>query len=343
MPVAIAETTRGGITESVHFGTVVAVDSTGDVIAAAGDPETVVFFRSSAKPFQAIPVIESGAADAFGFTPAELALCCASHEGSREHQRQVAAMLAKIGMSPLSLQCGSPLPMNEPEAARVILGAIESSSLHCDCSGKHAGMLATIVHEGLSQHDYLDPTHPLQQRILGIMAEVMRVPVETIVLGTDGCSLPTFGAPLRAFATAYAALAAPERVPTGAGREHAAALDRLRAAMTADPENVAGHGQLVTDLMALSNGCLVAKSGAEGLIGLAVPDRGLGIAIRVMDGSFRTHAVVTVATLEQLGILDDTTRDTILERHSPQLRNHNGRLVGEIRPVFQLKGAVAVA
>ena len=142
-------------------------------------------------------------------------------------------------------------------------------------------MLATIVHEGLSHHDYLDPAHPLQQRILGIMAEVMRVPVETIVPGTDGCSLPTFGAPVRAFATAYAALAAPERVPAGNGREHAAALDRLRAAMIAHPENVAGHGQLVTDLMALSDGRIAAKSGAEGLICLAVPERELGIAIRV--------------------------------------------------------------
>jgi L-asparaginase II len=343
MPVAIAEITRGGITESVHYGVVVAVDAIGELIASAGDPETVVFFRSSAKPFQAIPVIESGAADAFGFTPAELALCCASHEGSPEHQRQVAAMLAKIGLSPASLQCGCSFPGHEAEAAQVILGGIEGSPLHCDCSGKHAGMLAMIVHEGLSHHDYLDPDHPLQQRILGIMAKVMRVPVGTIIPGTDGCSLPTFGAPVRAFATAYAALAAPEQVPPGTGREHAAALDRLRAAMIAHPENVAGHGQLVTDLMALSDGRIAAKSGAEGLICLAVPERGVGIAIRVMDGSFRTHAAVTIATLEQLGILDATTRDAILERHSPQLRNHNGRLVGEIRPVFQLEGAVTVA
>ncbi|HEX3326572.1 MAG TPA: asparaginase, partial [Actinomycetota bacterium] len=153
MPVAIAETTRGGITESVHYGVVVAVDTTGDVIASAGDPETVIFFRSSAKPFQAIPVIESGAADAFGFTPAELALCCASHEGSPEHQRQVEAMLTKIGMSPVDLQCGCVFPGHEEEAARVILGATDASALQCDCSGKHAGMLATIVHEGLSHHD----------------------------------------------------------------------------------------------------------------------------------------------------------------------------------------------
>lgn len=343
MPVAIAETTRGGTVESVHHGVVVAVDAHGDVVASAGDPETVVFFRSSAKPFQAIPVIESGAADAFGFSPAELALCCASHEGSPEHQQQVAAMLDKIGMSSTDLQCGCVFPGDESEAARVILGAIDASPLQCDCSGKHAGLLATIAHEGLSRHDYLDPAHPLQQRILGLMAEVMRVPEETIVLGTDGCSLPTFGAPVQAFATAYAALAAPERVPERSGRKHAAALDRLRAAMIAHPENVAGHGQFVTDLMALGAGRVAAKSGAEGLICLAVPERGLGIAIRVLDGSFRTHAAVTVAALEQLEILDAATRDAILERHSPELRNHNGRLVGEIRAAFQLERAAVVA
>jgi L-asparaginase II len=339
----LAETTRSGITESVHHGVVVAVDVAGDVVAAAGDPEQVVFFRSSAKPFQAIPVVESGAADAFGLTPAELALCCASHHGSPDHQRQVAAMLAKLGLSAADLQCGCPLPIDEEEAARVVLGLAARTPLQCDCSGKHGGMLATIVHEGLSRPGYLAPGHPLQQRILEIMAEVMRMPREAIVLGTDGCSLPTFGAPLRAFATAYAALAAPERVPAGAGRAHAAALDRLRAAMTAHPENVSGRGSLVADLMTLSDGRVVAKSGAEGLLCLAIPERELGIAIRVADGSFRAHPVVATATLEQLGILDAATRDAILARHSPELRNHNGRLIGEIRPAFELCGAPTMA
>ena len=343
MPAAIAETTRGGITESVHHGIVVAVDARGDVVASDGDPEQVIFFRSSAKPFQAIPVIESGAADAFGLTPAELALCCASHEASPAHQRQVAVMLAKFGMSPADLQCGCPLPMDEAEAARVLLGETARSPLQCDCSGKHAGMLATVAHEGLSRHDYLEPDHPLQRRILTIMAEVLRMPEAAIALGTDGCSLPTFGGPVRAFATAFAALAAPELVPAGSGREHAGALNRLRAAMTAHPENVAGHGQFVTDLMALSEGRIVAKSGAEGLICLGVPERGLGIAIRVLDGTFRVHPDVTVAALAQLDILDAATHDAILARHSPELRNHNGRLVGEIRPAFRLEQAAIVA
>jgi L-asparaginase II len=342
MAVVVAETTRGGITESLHHGVVVAVDAAGEVVAAAGDPEHVVFFRSSAKPFQAIPVIESGAADAFGLTPAELALCCASHAGSPEHQRQVAAFLTKIGLSPADLQCGCPLPADQPEAARVVLGEVSPSPLQCDCSGKHTGMLATIVHQGLTIHDYLDPGHPLQRRILGVMAEVMRVPQESIVLGTDGCSLPTFAAPVRAFATAYAALAAPDRVPSGKGREHADALDRLRSAMTAHPANVSGVGHLVTDLMAITGGRVVAKTGAEGLLCLAIPERELGIAIRVLDGTYRAHAVVAVAALEQLDILDDVTRAAILERDSPELRNHNKRMVGEIRPLLDLRG-VAIA
>ena len=343
MAVVIAETTRGGIVESVHHGVVVAVDTSGEVVASAGDVERVAFFRSSAKPFQAIPVVASGAADAFGFTPAELALCCASHAATAEHQRQVAAMLGKIALTATALQCGCPLPADRQAAASVTLGTCEPSPLQCDCSGKHTGMLATLVHEGLSLPDYLDPAHPLQRRILRIMADVMRMPAEAIIPGTDGCSLPTFGAPLRAFATAYAALATPQRDPSGAGREHAGALDRLRAAMTAHPENVAGHGELVTDLMALSDGRVVAKSGAEGLLSLAVPERELGIAIRVLDGSFRAHAVIAVAALAQLGIIDTATRDAILARHSPELRNHNGRLVGEIRPAFQLSGAAVAA
>ena len=336
----IAETTRGGITESIHHGVVVAVDASGDVVAAAGDPEQVVFFRSSAKPFQAIPVIESGAADAFGITPAELALCCASHEGSPAHQSQVRAMLEKIGLSPDALQCGCPFTGDEEEAARITLGLVERTPLQCDCSGKHAGMLATIVHEGLSQDDYLDPRHPLQQRILGVMSEVMRVPMEEIILGTDGCSLPTFAAPIRAFATSFAALASPDQVPAGAGREHAGALNRLRGAMTTYPTNVSGDGDLVATIMEVSEGRVAAKSGAEGLLCMAVPERDLGIAIRIADGTFRTHAVAVVSTLEQLGILDDIMRQEILARHSPELRNHNGRLVGEIRPVFQLKSRV---
>jgi L-asparaginase II len=338
MPTVIAETTRGGIVESVHHGIVVVTDIDGRIIASAGDPERVVFYRSSAKPFQAIPLIESGAADRYGFTDRELALACASHSGEPHHQREVAGMLARIGLDPAALMCGAIVPYNEMEGARVAAGLSERSALCCDCSGKHAGMLATCVHEGLPLDSYMEPSHPLQQRILGVMAEVMRVSADSIVLGTDGCSLPTFGATVAAFARSWATLARPEGAPAGQGREHAAALDRLRHAMMVAPENVAGEGELVTDLMELAGGSICAKSGAEGLICLALPEQGLGIAIRVLDGSFRAHAALVAETLRQLGVADESMLAVLAERHPTELRNHNGRHVGDIRAAFRLAG-----
>jgi L-asparaginase II len=338
VPTVLAETTRGGIVESVHHGAIAVVDVAGNLVASAGDVERVFFYRSSAKPFQAIPVVESGAADRFGWTERELALCCASHSGEPHHQAEVRAMLASLGLTPDALQCGCVVPYNEAEGARVAAGLVELSPLQCDCSGKHAGMLATCVHEGLPLDAYLDPAHPLQRRILGIMADVLRMPEREIVLGTDGCSLPTFAAPLRSFATSWATLANPDVAPPSAGQAHAPALRRLRAAMLAAPDNVAGTGELVTDLMRLGEGRIVAKSGAEGLICLAIPDRSLGIAIRILDGSFRAHPVVVAETLRQLDLLDWPTIDAILATHSPELRNHNRRHVGDIRPAFTLRG-----
>jgi len=337
MPPVLAETTRGGRVESVHHGIIAVVDGAGRLVAHAGDPDRVAFFRSSAKPFQAIPVVESGAADAFGFTPAELALCCASHNGERRHQTQVAAMLAKIGLGPEALRCGASLPSDPMERARVVAGLVPPSPLQCDCSGKHTGMLAACVRLGYPLDSYLEPAHPLQRQILAIMGEVLGLDEGEIALGTDGCSLPTFGAPLRAFAAAYAALAAPERVAAGRGGAHAAALDRLRRAMTAHPENVAGQGELVSDLMRLSDGRIAAKSGAEGLICLALPEAGLGVAIRVLDGTFRAHTVVVAAVLEQLGLIEPAVIAAILDAHPPVLRNHNGWEIGALRPAFRLQ------
>lgn len=336
MTTRLAEVTRGEAVESVHEGTIVVANVEGNVVAYAGSPELFAYFRSSAKPFQAVPLIESGAADAFGFTLAELALCCASHNAEPRHQQAVAGMLTKLGLDSNALRCGCPLPGDRAEAARVAAGLVPRSPLHCDCSGKHTGMLATCRHLGYPISSYLDPDHPVQQTIRGVIAEVCRVRPEDLRLATDGCSVPTFGAPVRAFAVAYAALAAPEQTPTGAGREHAAALNRLRAAMTAHPENVAGTGELVTDLMAVSGGRIVAKSGAEGLICLAIPERGLGVAIRIADGSFRAHPTVVAAVLEQLDLIEPAVVAEILARHRPVVRNHNGWHVGEIRPAFRL-------
>jgi L-asparaginase II len=335
----LAEVIRGGAVESVHAGTIAVVATDGRLVAWAGDVERFAYFRSSAKPFQAIPVVESGAADAFGFTTAELALCCASHHAERHHQREVAAMLAKLGLTEDALQCGIALPSDDEEAGRILSGLVPPSPLQCDCSGKHTGMLATCLHLGYPIDSYLEPEHLLQRMIRGIVAEVCRVPAEALRLATDGCSVPTFGTSIRAFATAYAVLAQPERVPEDAGGRHQAALKRLRGAMTTHPENVAGTGALVTDLMALSGGRIAAKSGAEGLICLALPERGLGVAIRIADGSFRAHGVVVAAVLEQLDAVDPAVIVAAMARHSSEIRNHNGRHVGDLRAAFRLEMA----
>lgn len=327
MTVRLADVTRGGMVESTHDGTVVVVDATGDLIAAAGGPEQLAFFRSSAKPFQALTVVESGAADRFGFTPPELALCCASHHGEQQHQDQVAAMLAKLGLDEGALQCGIP---------HAYFGDLAVTPLQCDCSGKHTGMLAACLQRGYPIDSYLEPTHPLQIEIRGYIAEVCRVAPESLVLATDGCSVPTFGTSVNAFALAFAALAAPEAAPAGAGREHAPALNRLREAMIAAPANVSGAGSFVTDLMEIGDGEIVAKSGAEGLICLGIPKHQIGIAIRVADGSFRSHPAIVTAVLRQLKLVDDAIIDAILARHPLELLNHNGRHVGDIRATFNL-------
>jgi L-asparaginase II len=339
VPTELAEVTRGGIRESLHHGIVAVADSDGSIVASAGDPDHVAFFRSSAKPFQAIPLIESGAADRFGFSPAELALCCASHAGSREHQRQVAAMLVKLGLDEHALQCGVVMPGDSEEAGRVSSGLVAPSPLQCDCSGKHSGMLAACLQLGLPTDSYLDPDHPLQRQILEIMATVMHVPAASIVLGTDGCSLPTFAGSIAAFATGYAILANAVTGSTNDEIPHREALARLGAAMVAHPENVSGHGQLVTDLMIVGEGRIVAKSGAEGLLCFGLPDAGLGVAIRLLDGSYRSHAVIAARVLQELDAVPASAITELLRRHDLRIFNHNRRHVGDHRAVFSLTHA----
>lgn len=337
MTVRLAEVTRGGAVESTHDGTVVVAHVSGEILSWAGNPETFAFFRSSAKPFQAIPLIESGAADRFDFTPAEIALCCASHSAEPFHQEQVLAMLGKLGLDEGALQCGIPLPIDGGESARIVAGQKAPSPLQCDCSGKHTGMLATSLHLGYPIDSYLEPGHPLQLTIRSLIGQVCRVDPETIWMATDGCSLPTFGLSMAAMARSFATLASPGHAPRSSGGDHAAALDRLRSAMTAHPENVGGHtDRLDTDLMKLSAGRMVAKSGAEGLLCVGVPAQGIGIAIRIADGSFRAHNVVIARVLRAMQLIEPAVIDALADRWDSRIFNHQKRHVGDIRSVFSL-------
>ncbi len=339
MATLMAEITRGDLVESRHLGNAVVVDGNADVVAWAGDAETRMFFRSSAKPFQAIPLVASGAADAYGFTPEELALASASHNATMRHQAVVASMLMKAGLHESDLQCGIAPPLDEEEKARVTLGLTQPSLIQCECSGKHAGMLATCRHQGWPIENYLEPGHPLQQEIRAILAAACGVPAETFDVATDGCSLPTYGAPLRAFATAYAVLADPDGARWEGLPAYRAALLRLRKAIVAHPDLVSGDGEIDTTIMRVTGGKVMAKLGAEGLLCMAIPDLRLGVAISDSSGSERGLGPGAVAVLGELDLLDDATLTALRQELCPPVQSFAGQPVGEIKQVLTLSRA----
>ncbi|MGN6812658.1 MAG: asparaginase, partial [Thermomicrobiales bacterium] len=222
-------------------------------------------------------------------------------------------------------------PIDREVAAQVETGALAPSALYCDCSGKHAGMLAVCRHRGEPLESYRDPAHPHQQEIARVMSDFLGLPERAIPRGIDGCGVPTFAAPLARIAAAWAGLAAPRPGP------YRAAATRVLDAMAAHPYLVGGRGRVDTDLMECTGGAVVAKAGAEGVLCLALRERGWGVAIKVEDGSFRGMAAIAAQTLRQLHLLDDTAIACLLERQPLTVRNNTGVVVGEVRPAFSLR------
>ena len=331
----LVEVYRGGCVESEHRGAIAVVDAAGKVIAHAGDVNLVSYLRSSAKPFQLLPLIESGGADRLGFTAAELAIMAGSHSGEPRHVAAVQSILNKIGLSAEALQCGIHLPFNAESARALREAGQEPTVLYNNCSGKHAGMLAQAVDRGLSTDDYLNPQHPVQVTIRQRLAELGDIAVDDVTVGVDGCSAPCFAMPLRASALAFARLADVSNQPQQAG------LARVAQVMMAHPEMVAGEGRLDTDLMRAVPGRVVSKGGAEGYHGMGIlrPDgSALGVAIKIADGDGRRggHPVV-IEILRQLGVLDDEALAKLQSYHTWKVTNHRGLEVGEVRAKFKLR------
>jgi len=339
MAAPVAEITRGDLVESRHLGNVVVVDGKGDIVAWAGEPEERLFFRSSAKAFQAIPLVVSGAADAYGFTTEELALATASHNATERHQAIASSMLEKIGLGESDLQCGIAPPFDEEEKARLTLGLKQPSQIQCECSGKHAGMLATCRQRGWPIASYMDSEQPLQQEIRAIIAAACGVAAGTLDVAIDGCGLPTFGTHIRGYAHAYAVLADPDGADWDYPQSHREALSRLRHAMVAHPELVSGEGEIDTTIMRITGGKVVAKLGAEGLLCMAIPDRRLGIAISDLSGSERGLGPGAVGVLEGLELVDAATCDSLRQEFCPPVQNFAGLPVGETRSVLALNRA----
>jgi L-asparaginase II len=281
------EATRGELVESVHRVSVAVVDVSGRLVAAAGDPSRVAYWRSSAKPFQAVPLIDDGAADAFGFGDDELALACASHSSEPMHRAVAAGMLRRIGAPESALACGPHPPISPAVAEQAIREGVTLTPVWSNCSGKHAGMLALARHHGWPWEGYQLEGHPLQDRLRAEVARWTGVRAAAIPTAVDGCTTVTFGLPLTAMAQAWARL----------GGSSEAAPSRLRRAMTARPDLVAGTGRLCTELMTVMPGQVLTKIGAAGIYCAAVPPLGLGVALKVADGDSEVSGVALLAVL----------------------------------------------
>ena len=333
----LAKAIRGETVESVHRGHLIVVSGAGETLFSLGDPETVTFWRSSAKSFQAIPFLTSGAAEAFGFTEKEIALACGSHSGERVHVETAAKMLDRIGLSEPDLRCGAHVPFDEKRAEEMIKSGEQPTQLHNNCSGKHAAMLAFAKHAGADLKTYEHLENPVQQRILDCVAEFSGVPRDQIKIGIDGCAAPNFAVPIRAMAKSFAGLVFP---PKNFDDETREACRRVVSATVACPEMIGGTDRLDTLIMRSARGRIVSKIGAEGVYSAGVLPSprwktGLGISFKVEDGDDkRARAVVIVELLKQLGILGAET----LKDFSPlPVKNRRGDTVGKVKASFKLE------
>lgn len=338
---ALVEVTRGPIVECVHFGAFAICDTAGRVLSSAGDPGLVTFLRSATKPFQVLPLVEGGGMQRFDLSETELAVMCASHHGTDEHVQVVSGIQAKLGVEPNDLLCGVHAPEDPATAQRMLVNQEPSSPLRHNCSGKHSGMLAQCLLSGAPTADYINPSHPIQQTILRVVAEMTDVPVEEILLGTDGCSAPVFALPLKNAALAFAHLADPSGLPDA----RQSALRLVFHAMTTHPEMVSGPEGFDTRLMQVGRGKILTKVGAEGFQAVALlpgacgPNSpALGLALKISDGDrlYRARTTATVSLLRQLGALDESQVAELAEYADRPQHNWRRIQVGEIRSVARL-------
>jgi L-asparaginase II len=336
----LVEACRGGIVESAHRGALAIVDADGAVHTALGDIGRPIFPRSAVKVLQALPLVASGAADRWGLTDEELALACASHGGEPRHAATAAAMLAKAGVDAAALECGTHWPYHDGSIKALAAAGAQPSALNNNCSGKHAGFVCLgclMAEQGAEQaggdrrvflRGYVKPDHPVMREVSAALQAATGYDLAHAAVGTDGCSIPTYAIPLRHIAHAFA------RVATGVGLSegHARAARRLRAAVAAAPWFVAGSGRFDTRLMERLGERVFCKVGAEGVHCAALPEVGLGVAIKMDDGNTsRACEVVLAAIVERLLPLNDADAAFVRGLSDVTLKNWNGIEVGKLR------------
>ncbi|MCH2095254.1 MAG: asparaginase [Rhodobacteraceae bacterium] len=327
--VPLAEVWRGPILESLHMGHAVICDGSGSIVSSWGDPGAIVYPRSSAKMIQALPLVQSGAADAFKLTSKQLALACASHNGETRHVEAVSAWLADLGLDDDDLMCG-PQPSRDPElrTAMVRRGQPVLQGFN-NCSGKHAGFLTLAKHLGAPTKGYVELDHPVQKAVFAAFEDVTGE--ISAGCGLDGCSAPNPACSIQGMARAMAWFATAHTRSDDSSK----AAARLVQAMYTHPEMVAGDNRACTDLMRVAREPLAVKTGAEGYFIAILPDRGLGIALKVQDGATRAADCAIAAILSRLGVVDP--QDPLVEKYRVAiLRNWKKTPIGEVRPASAL-------
>ena len=321
---------RSGIVESLHRGSLAVVNKDGELLYYAGDPYYVTYMRSSAKPLQAIPVVESGAIDRYGITERELATIVSSHNGEEIHINAVASILSKIGLDESYLKCGVHPPYSEDARKKLILEGKEPTPIYNNCSGKHSGMLLLAKMKNYPLEEYYKPQHPVQKEVLKVMKYMTEY--DEIKIGVDGCGVPVFGMPLYNMALGYAKFVAPTDLEKGKKE----AAERIVHAMQSYPENVAGTKRFDTALMRTTKK-VIGKTGAEGVYCVGVLDKGIGIALKIDDGSGRARSPVIMEILKKLKILSEKELESLKRYHIPLNKNCREEIIGEILPEFTLQ------
>ncbi len=328
----LVEVLRGNIVESVHRGVVVVAHGDGELVREIGDIDMPVFPRSAVKAIQALPLVETGAADAYGFGDRELALACASHSGEVRHAELAKAMLARAGLDEAALECGSHWPSNQDATVALARTGAFPNQLHNNCSGKHSGFLCVCCHERIEHRGYVQFAHPFQQLVRETMEQVTGAKHYEGNAAVDGCAIPTYAVPLKSLAVGFARMA----TGNGLAPERARAARRLMSACMAEPFYVAGTGRVCTQLMEAAPGRIFAKVGAEGVYCAAIPELGLGIALKCEDGAGRAAEVAISAILAGYFARDEAVFTKLTALSRPFVENRKGELVGILRPAAAL-------
>jgi L-asparaginase II len=329
----LAKVYRGNTVESVHCGSIAVVDSKGKLIYSFGDPYFVTYLRSSAKPFQVIPLITTGAAKQLGLTQKEIAIISGSHNGQTIHTATVKSILKKIGLSEKNLQCGVHIPHYYTANNIIPPRNKKFTQLNHNCSAKHAGMLGLCVFFGWDIKNYRDPKHPVQKLILKAISEICRYPEKKIGIGIDGCGVPVHAMPLYNMALGFSNLVNYSSGEPKTSRAYELIVDSMKKY----PEMVSGEGRSDLALAEASDGNIIAKAGGEALSCSGVLSKGWGIAVKIADGSQRAIAPATIETLRQIGLLSREQISTVPKFTRPIIKNFRGDEVGFVKAEFQLK------